>query len=43
VASIIQLCGATAIVVGALLFSIPFGLIVAGIFAVAFGISLERD
>lgn len=42
VANILQITGATAISAGVSLVFPPAGLIVAGIFAVLFGLSLER-
>jgi hypothetical protein len=42
-ATIMQAAGATLISIGAGLVFIPAGLIIAGVFAVAFGISLERN
>jgi hypothetical protein len=42
-ATIMQISGAVLIAIGAGLVFLPAGLIVAGVFAVAFGISLERN
>lgn len=42
VANILQISGATLVTVGATLVWLPAGFIVAGAFAILFGISLER-
>ena len=39
---LVQLAGLFGIVVGAMMFSIPAGIILAGVFLLAFGVILER-
>jgi hypothetical protein len=42
-ATILQVIGAAAISIGAALMFIPAGVIIAGIFAVMFGLAMERN
>jgi hypothetical protein len=42
-ATVLQAAGAVAISIGAGLIFIPAGIIIGGVFAVAFGIALERN
>jgi hypothetical protein len=42
-ATILQVIGAAAISIGAALMFIPAGLIIAGIFALMFGLAMERN
>lgn len=41
--SIVQIIGLGLVTVGVMMFSIPLGLVVAGIFAVLVGVALERN